>query len=84
MLTFQKNDNKLKIEHMFDIDIRGIKITMTDYKTELLKLILENDNVEQAILTASVIIHDLLKQHELLEEQIPSCLQVSGQTRTSC
>lgn len=57
---------------------------MTDYKTELIRLILENDNIEQAIMTASVIINDLLKQHELLEEQILSCLQVSAQTRPSC
>lgn len=57
---------------------------MTDYKTELLRLILENDNIEQAIMTVSVIINDLLRQHELLEEQILSCLQVSAQTRPSC
>lgn len=56
---------------------------MTDYKAELLKLILENDNIEQAIMTASVIISDLLTQHELLEEQTLSCLQVVGQTYTS-
>lgn len=56
---------------------------MTDYKTELIRLILENDNPEQAIMTASVIINDLLKQHESLEEQIPSCLQVIDQTRSS-
>ena len=56
---------------------------MTDYKAELLKLILENDNIEQAIMTASVIINDLLTQHELLEEQTVSCLQVSGRTNAS-
>ncbi len=56
---------------------------MTDYKTELIRLILENDNIEQAIMTASVIISDLLKQHESLEEQIVSCLQVSGQMSSS-
>ena len=56
---------------------------MTDYKTELIRLILENDNIEQAIITASVIISDLLKQHESLEEQIASCLQVSGQMSSS-
>ena len=63
-------------------DERGIKI-MTDYKTELIRLILENDNIEQAIMTAAVIISDLLKQHESLEEQILSCLQVSGQKSSS-
>ena len=56
---------------------------MTDYKTELLRLILENDNIEQAIMTASVIINDLLTQHESPEEQILSCLQVNDQTNPS-
>ena len=56
---------------------------MTDYKTELIRLILENDNIEQAIMTASVIISDLLKQHESLEVQIPSYHQVNDQTSLS-
>lgn len=56
---------------------------MTDYKTELIRLILENDNIEQAIVTASVIISDLLMQHESLEVQTPSCHQVSGQMSSS-
>ena len=56
---------------------------MTDHKTELIRLILENDNIEQAIMTASVIISDLLKQHESLGAQIPSCHQVDGQTNPS-
>jgi hypothetical protein len=56
---------------------------MTDYKTELIRLILENDNIEQAIMTASVIISDLLKQQESLEEQILSCLQLSDQKSSS-
>ena len=56
---------------------------MTDYKTELLRLILENDNIEQAIMTASVIIDDLLTQHESPEEQILSDHQVCGQTKPS-
>lgn len=58
-------------------------MTMTDYKTELIRLILENDNIEQAIMTASVIISDLLKRHESLEEQILSSLQVSDQKSSS-
>ena len=49
------------------------------YKTELIRLILENDNIEQAIMTASVIISDLLKQYESPQEQIFACLQVDGQ-----
>ena len=51
----------------------GIKI-MTDYKTELIRLILTNDNIEQAIMTASVIISDFLTQHELGQEQAAVCL----------
>jgi hypothetical protein len=47
---------------------------MTENKIELIKLILENDNPEQAIMTAAVIIHDLLKQHEASEEQASACL----------
>ena len=46
---------------------------MTDNKVELIKLILENDNLEQAILTASVIISDFLKQHESSQEQNAAC-----------
>ena len=57
---------------------------MTDYNTELLRLILENDNIEQAIMTVSVIINDLLKQHELLEEQTLFSHQVNVQTTASC
>ena len=46
---------------------------MTDEKIELLKLILENDNVDQAVLTAAAIIFDFQKQHESVEEQIAAC-----------
>ena len=52
---------------------RGIK-TMTDNKVELIKLILENDNLEQAVLTANAIILDFLAQHESTEEQTAACL----------
>lgn len=47
---------------------------MTENQIELIKLILENDNLEQAIMTASVIIRDLLTQHESAEEQVSVCL----------
>ena len=57
---------------------------MTDNKLELIKLILENDNLDQAVMTANVIILDFLKQNGLLEEQTVACLQVCGQTRSSC
>ena len=43
---------------------------MTENYTELIRLILENDNPEQAIMTADVIIRGLLKQHESSEEQV--------------
>ena len=48
---------------------------MTDNEKELIKLIRENDNPEQALMTASVIILDFLKQHESSEEQAPASLQ---------
>ena len=47
---------------------------MSDTKAELIKLILENDNPEQAIMTVAVIIQNLLEQHESPEGQISACL----------
>lgn len=47
---------------------------MSENKIELLKLILENDNPEQALLIANAIILDALKQHEASEEQTAACL----------
>ena len=47
---------------------------MTSNKEELLKLILANDNLDQAVLTANAIILDFLKQHESSEEQTAACL----------
>lgn len=47
---------------------------MTENKTELIRLILENDNPEQAVMTAAAIILDLLKQSESSEEQVSACL----------
>ena len=49
---------------------------MTDNEKELIKLIRENDNPEQALMTAAVIILGFLKQHESFEGQAPVCLQV--------
>jgi hypothetical protein len=46
---------------------------MTENKVELIKLILENDNLDQAVLTASAIIFDYLKQCESSQEQIAVC-----------
>ena len=53
---------------------------MTDNKVELLKLILENDNPDQAVLTVAAIISDLLKQHESDQEQVVEYQQVLCQT----
>ena len=53
---------------------------MTENKMELIRLILENNNPEQAIMTAAVIIRDLLMRPGLLEEQIFVDLQAIGQT----
>lgn len=41
---------------------------MTDNECELIQMIRENDNPEQALHTAVSIIIDFLKQHELSEE----------------
>lgn len=53
---------------------------MTDNTVELIKLLLENDDVEQAVLTAAAIISDFLKQHESSQEQSVACQQVFYQT----
>lgn len=42
---------------------------MTDNEIELINLIRENDNPEEAIITATAIILEYLKQHESSEEQ---------------
>ena len=49
---------------------------MTENEKELIKIIRENDNPEQALVTATVIILGFLKQHESSVEQAPVCLQV--------
>ena len=55
------------------IDIKGEYRKMTANKVELIKLILENGNVDQAVLTAAAIISDFLKQHESSQEQTAAC-----------
>ena len=47
---------------------------MSENKTELIRLILENDNPEQAVMKAAAIILDLLTQYESSEEQVSACL----------
>ena len=48
---------------------------MTENEKELIKLIRENDNPEQALMTATAIILDFLKQHESYQEASVACLQ---------
>lgn len=48
---------------------------MTDNEKELIRMIRENDNPEQALMTASVIILDFLKQLESSVIQAAACLQ---------
>ena len=49
---------------------------MTDNEKELIKLIRENDNPEQALVTAVNTILFFLAQHESSEVQVPADLQV--------
>ena len=42
---------------------------MSNNLIELLKIILENDNPEQAVLTVADIIFDYQKQHELHQQE---------------
>ena len=48
---------------------------MTENEKELINIIRENDNPEQALMTAAVIILGFLKQHESSEVQAPVYLQ---------
>lgn len=43
---------------------------MTSYEKELIDIIRNNPNPEQAIITATAIILDYLMQHESSEEQV--------------
>ena len=48
---------------------------MTENEKELISIIRENDNPEQALMTATVIILGFLKQHESSEAASSACLQ---------
>ena len=48
---------------------------MTENEKELINIIRENDNPEQALMTAAVIILGFLKQHESYQEASFACLQ---------
>ena len=45
---------------------------------ELIKLVRENDNPEQALMTATLVILDYLKQRESSEGQVAAGLQELG------
>ena len=49
---------------------------MTENEKELIKIIRENDNPEQALMTAAVIILGFLKQHESFGGQVAAYPQV--------
>ena len=51
---------------------------LSNNQIELIRMIRENDNPEQALMTAAVIILGYLKQHESSEEQAAVCLPVLG------
>ena len=53
---------------------------MSNNLIELFKLILENDNPEQAVLTVADIIFDYQRQHELRQEEIAACQRVNSRT----
>ena len=67
----------IEFEHTFAYWEGELRI-MTENAKKLIQMIRENDNLEQALVTAAVIILDFLKQHESSEEQAPVCLQVLG------
>ena len=48
---------------------------MTENEKELIRMIRENDNPEQALMTATVIILGFLKQHESSSKQTLADLQ---------
>ena len=76
MLTFLNISIMMESEHMFDlISAKGELKIMTENEKELIKLIRENDNPEQALMTATVIILGFLKQHESSEAASSACLQ---------
>ena len=51
---------------------------MSENSIELINIIRENDDVEQALMTATQVILDFLAQHESSEEPIAVCLPVLG------
>jgi hypothetical protein len=57
--------------------MKGVGIVSKN-EMELINMIRENDNPEQALMAAAAIILGFLKQHGSSEEQVPVCLQALG------
>ena len=53
---------------------------MTETKAEIIKLILENDDLEQAVRNVADIISYFSKQHELNQEQAVAVQELMHQT----
>lgn len=51
---------------------------MSENNLELIRIIRENDNPDQALMAAATIILGYLKQHESSEEQVAVGLQALG------
>ena len=51
---------------------------MSNNEIELINMIRENDNPEQALMAATLVILGFLKQHESSEEPSAVCLPVLG------
>ena len=52
--------------------------SMSENNMELIGIIRENDNPEQALMIAAQVILDFLAQHESSEEPVAVCLPVLG------
>lgn len=48
---------------------------MTENELELIRIIRENENPAETLMTATAIIIDYLKRHESSEAQAPACLR---------
>jgi hypothetical protein len=57
---------------------------MAENKVELIKLILENDNPDQAVLTAAAIIFDYLKHLESSQEESAVSQEMLYRMNPSC
>lgn len=79
LLTVQTISSIIILEHPFDIVIvimRGTYKMLRENEEELLRIIRENDNPEQAVLTAIEVILGYLRQPESFEAQAAAYLRV--------